>query len=51
MNKLKLNELTIQSFTTSEKSRMKAGAVGGGTEHRIACPETEALRSCINNCM
>lgn len=44
MKKLNLSDLSITSFTTSEKRIFKGGAEMGPTEHKTYCPDTEALR-------
>jgi hypothetical protein len=44
MKKLKLSDLSITSFTTSEMRVVLGGAELGPTEHKTHCPETEALR-------
>ncbi|MFA0960906.1 hypothetical protein AB9P05_03810 [Roseivirga sp. BDSF3-8] len=44
MKKLSLKNLTVNSFTTTEKRVIKGGAEMGPTEHKVACPPTKALR-------
>ncbi|MGB3182658.1 MAG: hypothetical protein WBB45_14800 [Cyclobacteriaceae bacterium] len=44
MKKLNLSDLSISSFTTSEKRVVLGGAEAGPTEHKTHCPDTEALR-------
>jgi hypothetical protein len=47
MKKLTIKHLEVHSFTTKVKKSVKGG---GPTEHQIACPPTEALRSCYRAC-
>ncbi|MGB3182649.1 MAG: hypothetical protein WBB45_14755 [Cyclobacteriaceae bacterium] len=47
MKKLSIEKLEVVSFTTENKKSFKGG---GPTEHQIACPPTEALRSCYRPC-
>ncbi|MFA0960904.1 hypothetical protein AB9P05_03800 [Roseivirga sp. BDSF3-8] len=51
MKKLNLKDLNVTSFSTNVKSQIIGGAEGGPTEHQVACPETEALRSCLRECV
>jgi hypothetical protein len=44
MKKLTLKDLKVKSFTTTEKRVILGGAEVCETEHKEACPATEALR-------
>ncbi|MFA0960902.1 pinensin family lanthipeptide [Roseivirga sp. BDSF3-8] len=46
MKKLSLEELTVSSFTTSDKETVKGGYV---SEYRV-CPATVQLISCYRAC-
>lgn len=46
MKKLELKELTVSSFTTTEKDSVKGGYV---SEYRV-CPATVQLISCYRAC-
>lgn len=48
MKKLSIENLEVSSFTTEVKKSVHGG--GGPTEHQVACPPTEALRSCYRAC-
>ncbi|MGB3182654.1 MAG: pinensin family lanthipeptide [Cyclobacteriaceae bacterium] len=51
MKKLTLKDLKVNSFTTTEQRVIVGGAEICKTEHKEACPETEAMRdtNCQNN--
>lgn len=51
MKKLTLKNLKVNSFTTTEQRVIMGGAELCETEHKVACPATEALRDtdCQNN--
>lgn len=44
MKKLTLKNLKVKSFTTTEQRVILGGAEVCETEHKVACPATEALR-------